>query len=95
MLAYYGVQNLANDLLESYLSNRKQFVHIEEIVSYVKPISTGVPQGSVIGPLLFNIVINDIIKSNFKISFILYSDDTTLNSALDNKRGRPYFNILI
>ena len=79
-LAYYGVQNKAKDLLESYLSNRKQ---IGEIVSQVKPMSMGVPQGSVIGPLLFNIVINDIIKSSFKFSFILYADDTTLNSTLD------------
>ena len=78
-LAYYGVQNKAKDLLESYLSNRKQFVQIAEIVSQVKPIS----MGSVMGPLLFNIVINDIIKSSSKFSFILYADDTTLNSTLD------------
>ena len=82
-LSYYGVQNKSKDLLESYLSNRKQFVQIGEIVSQVKPISMGVPQGSVIGPLLFNIVNNDIIKSSSKFSFILYADDTTLNSTLD------------
>ena len=88
-LAYYGIQNKAKDLLESYLSNRKQFVQIGEIVSQVKPISMGVPQGSVIGPLLFNIVINDIIKSSSKFSFILYADDTTLNSTLDNFGTNP------
>ena len=68
-LAYYDVQNKAKDLIESYLSNRKQFVQIGEIVSQVKPISMGVPQGSVIGPLLFNIVINDIIKSSSKFFY--------------------------
>ena len=88
-LAYYGVQNKANDLLESYLSNRKQFVQIGEIVSQVNPISMGVPQGSMTGPLLFNIVITDIIKSSSKFYFILYADDTTLNSTLDNFGTNP------
>ena len=52
-LEYYGVQNKTKDLLESYLSNRKQFVQIGEIVSKIKPISMGVPQGSVILALFF------------------------------------------
>ena len=51
----YKAKNKAKDLFESYLSNRKQFVQIGEIVSKIKPISMGVAQGSVIGLLLFNI----------------------------------------
>ena len=60
-LAYYGVQNKAKDLSESYLDDRKQFVQIAEIVSKIKPISMGVPQNAFIGPLLLNFFINDII----------------------------------
>ena len=82
-LAYYGVKNKALDLLKSYLSNRKQYVKLNDITSTVRSISVGVPQGSIIGPLLFNIFINDIVKANTKFSFILYADDTTLNSTLD------------
>ena len=88
-LAYYGVQNKAKDLLKSYKSNRKQFVQIGEIVSKIRPISMSIPQGSVIGPLLFNIFINDIIKSSAKYSFVSHVDDTTLNSTLDNFGTNP------
>ena len=49
----------------------------------------GVPQGSVIGSLLLNIFINDIIKSSAKFSFILYADDTTLNYTLHNFGTNP------
>ena len=67
-------------------------MRIREIVSKIKPISMGVPQGSVIGGLLFNVVIifiNDIIKSSAKFSFILYADGTTLNSTLDKFGTNP------
>ena len=47
---------MEHGLLESYLSNRKQFVQLGEMVSQVKPISMGVPQGSVIGPKYTEIV---------------------------------------
>ena len=83
-LAHYGLTNKAIALLKSYLSNRKQYVQLSDVRSSVRPISVGVPQGSILGPLLFNIFINDIVKSSTKFNFILYADDTTLNSTLDS-----------
>ena len=82
-LSYYGITNKAKLLLESYLKNRKQFVQIGDVRSTMKQVLTGVPQGSIIGPLLFNIFINDIVKACDKFAFILYADDTTLNATLD------------
>ena len=83
-LSHYGVNGISSTLLRNYLSNQKQYVTIGDVTSAVLSITTGVPQGSIIGPLLFNIYINDIIKSSAKFSFILYADDTTLNSTLES-----------
>ena len=60
-LSYYGVNRTAKTLLKSYLSDRKQYVKIDEVKSSIQTIKTSVPQGSIVGPLLFNIFINDII----------------------------------
>ena len=60
---YYGIRGIANEWFCSYLKKRKQFVSIENNMSSVKEILTGVPQGSGLGPLLFLIYINDLHKS--------------------------------
>ena len=66
-----------------------QFVQIGNKVSTKKPVLTGVPQGSIIGPLFFNIFIKDIVKASQKFAFILYADDTTPNSTLDSVGNDP------
>ena len=50
----------------------------------MKPASIRVSQGSIVGPLPFKIFMNDIIKASSKFAFILYADDTILNSTLDS-----------
>ena len=67
-LRYYGIHDAALLLLESYLNNRKQYyVEFEDTKSEILPITVGVPQGSIIGPLLFIIYINDFSQaSNIK-----------------------------
>ena len=65
-------------LLTNYLQNRKQYVIFNNHESDLTEITTGVPQGSILGPLLFSIIINDLKKSSEKLRFLMYADDTTL-----------------
>jgi retron-type reverse transcriptase len=72
----YGLRGNINKLLQSYLSNRKQFVSINGYDSEVKNITCGVPQGSSLGPLLFLIYINDLRMCLTKTSCGHFADDT-------------------
>ena len=77
-LDYYGIRGIANEWLCSYLKKRKQFVSIENNVSSVKEILTGVTQGSALGPLLFLIYIYDLHQSIRFSKTCHFADDASI-----------------
>ena len=76
-LNHYGIKDNAFKLLKSYLTDQQQFVVFNKYNSETSIIKTGVPQGSILGPLFFSICINDLITVSDKLKFIMYADDTT------------------
>ena len=74
----YGIRGIAFKLMQSYLKNRKQFVSIDNNNSSMTTVKCGVPQGSILGPLLFIIYINDIVNVSNILNMVLFADDTNL-----------------
>ena len=81
-LKYYGLSNTPLNWFSSYLQNRMQFIDFDGTLSNTVLMTTGVPQGSVLGPLLFIIYMNDIREGSENFKAILYVDDTNLLSPL-------------
>ena len=83
-LNFYGFRGIVNDWFRSYLLGRTHTTQIGKQVSVKSSVCCGVPQGSVLGPLLFLIYINDIYRSSNKFEFYLFADDTNLLYAHKN-----------
>jgi hypothetical protein len=82
---HYGIRGLPLLWLYSYLSNRTQKVKVNDSISNVLPVSAGVPQGSILGPMLFILFINDVFQFNAtNCELYLYADDTAIIFAADN-----------
>ena len=88
-LSAYGVSPHSVALLKSYLSNRKQQIKVNNVLSGWADIHKGVPQGSILEPLLFNVFINDIFLFVKNGSLYNYADDNTLSFC------SPDFDLLI
>jgi len=77
-LFFYGIRGVGQDWFKSYLSNRKQCVCLNNTCSSYKSVVCGVPQGSILGPLLFILYVNDIVNCSNILYFTLFADDTNM-----------------
>ena len=77
-LPYYGIANNELKRFEDYLFGRSQFVQYNSVNSEVESVTCGIPQGSILGPLLFVAFINDLDTVLKKTNLILYADDTVV-----------------
>jgi len=78
-LEHLGVRGIALEWFRSYLRDRKQYVEVDGIKSPLCNMNYGVPQGSVLGPTLFLIYINDMSRCSEVLNFIHFADDTTVS----------------
>ena len=77
-LMHYGFRGTVLDWFQRYLSDRTQYVYYNNIKSNLGKLTSGVPLGSILDPLLFILCINDIVNTFNMLKFVLFADDTTI-----------------
>ena len=77
-LHHYGIRGDMHRWMENYLTNRKQFTHVNNTNSKLQEVNIGVPQGSVLGPLLFIVDVNDIAAATGADQVRLFADDSNI-----------------
>jgi hypothetical protein len=82
-LNFYGIRGITNLWFQNYLSERKQYLNFNGVVSDTLRITCGVPQGSILGPILFLLYINDIQNSTV-LKLLSFADDTTIYASSPN-----------
>jgi len=87
-LATYGIRGTTLNWFRNYLTNHKQFTIVNDTKSDVLDITCGVPQGSVLGPLLFLVYVNDIQNSVPEAKLKLFADDSTNTNKLLNNLNK-------
>ena len=85
-LEFYGVRGKCLDIIASYLSDRHQYTNFKGSISNELPVDYGVPQGSVLGPLLFLVYINDIAHISERDEFVMFADDTNIFIVGENEK---------
>ena len=80
----YGIRGLPYSWFKSYLQDRTQVISYNDVISDSLNISFGIPQGSILGPLIFLLFINDLPNCSRKLKFTLFADDTNILFSTDN-----------